>query len=556
MPKVYDCIVVGSGASGGWAAKELTERGLEVLMLEAGRAIEPLKDFHINPWPYESKYRGFLAPKEAEIYDPVVNEYTKHLFVNTKEHPYTTPPGKPYAWPRVKALGGRSLVWGRGVPRFSDLNFKAASRDGYGVDWPISYKDIEPYYDKVETTIGVTGMDIGLWHAPTGKYMKSIPLNCGELLLKKGCQKLGVTLVQFPTAVITENHDGRPKCHYCGSSQCGRGCDIGSMFNSIYVTLPKARATKRFTLRTDAMVREVLVDENGKPKGVLFVDRVTKKTYEAYARVIVLAASSLETARILLNSTSRFHPNGLGNSSGVLGKYLHEHIMAGSITGFAPQLYNAPVRNEDGKPCGFYIPRFRNVDAKHPGYIRGFQYSGSSGARIFPGFAKGLGNLFGTSLKSEIRKLYPAVVSMTGFGEVLPRETNYVEIDKEVKDPWGIPVLRIHQDWSDNELKMVQDIADSAEELFRAAGFEILSVNRTPLMPGSSIHEIGTARMGADAKTSVLNPFCQSHDVKNLFLVDGSCFVSGGNQNTTLTILALCTRACEYLAEEFKKGNL
>jgi choline dehydrogenase-like flavoprotein len=553
---VYDCIVVGSGAAGGWAAQELTAQGLNVLVLEAGPQVDPAKDFRSHQWPYESKFRGLLPPREQEFFPDVADEYTRHFFVDQREHPYSTAAGKPYDWVRARVVGGKTLVWGRGVPRYSDLNLKAKSHDDHGDDWPISYKDLEPYYDKVERAIGVAGEDIGVWHSPNNRFMKPFALTCGEQLLRRGARKLGRRVVQFPTAVLSEELGDRARCHFCSSHNCGRGCDSGAMFNSVYVTLPRAAKAKHFTLRPNAVVREVALDDEGKARGVVFVDRLTREAHEVLGKIVVLGASCLESTRILLNSRSREYPHGLANSSGLLGHYLHDHLMTASITGFAPQLYNAKVVNDDAKPCGFYIPRFRNVESREKEFVRGYQFSGGSGARMFPGFAKGLQELFGTSLKREIHKLYPAVVSMTGFGESIPNKDCYVAIDPTQVDAWGIPALRIHAFWGENELRMARDIAATAEETFRAAGFEMLSVDRSVSNPGRSIHETGTARMGLDPKTSVLNPFCQSHDVKNLFVVDGSSFVSSGNQNVTLTILALCDRACEHLVQEFKQGNL
>jgi choline dehydrogenase-like flavoprotein len=552
----YDCIIVGSGAAGGWAAMELTAQGLSVIVLEAGPLLVPARDFMSHKWPYESKHRGRLTLSEKQAYPYTTDEYTRHIFVDNQLHPYVTSKDKPYDWVRAKVVGGKTLVWGRGVPRYSDLNLKAKSHDGYGEDWPLSYKELEPHYDKVEQTIGVAGEEIGVWHSPTGKYLKPFNLTCAEHLLRCGVRKLGRRVVQFPTAVLSEDHGGRPRCHFCSSHNCDRGCDSGAMFNSIYVTLPLAAKTAYYTLRPNAMVREVSVDSEGKAKGVQFVDRLTREHHEVFGKVVVLGASCLESTRILLNSRSRIYPNGLGNSSGLLGHYLHDHTMTSSITGFAPQLYNAKVTNDDAKSCGFYIPRFRNVETRESRYLRGFQFSGGAGARMFPGFAAGLEGLFGTSLKREIHKLYPAVIEMTGFGEALARKECFAEIDPNVVDHWGIPVLRIHASWSENEIRMAEDIADTAEEMFRTAGFEILSIDRSISTPGRSIHEVGTARMGKDPKLSVLNPFCQSHDVKNLFVVDGSSFVSSGNQNVTLTIMALCDRACHYLTEELRRGNI
>ena len=553
---IYDCIVVGSGAAGGWAAQELTAQGLNVLVLEAGPNVDPAKDFRSHLWPYESKYRGRVGPREDEFFPSVASEYNQQFFADLREHPYVTPENKPYDWVRAKVVGGKTLVWGRGVPRYSDLNFKARSHDGFGDDWPISYKDIEPHYDKVERSIGVAGEDIGVWHAPNNRFMKPFALTCGEQLLRRGAKKLGRQVVQFPTAVLSQELGDRARCHFCSSHNCDRGCDSGAMFNSIYVTLPRAAKTRFFTLRPNAMVREVTLDAEGKARGVVFVDRLTHETHEVNGKTVILGASCLESTRILLNSRSREYPQGLANSSGMLGRYLHDHLMTGSITGFAPQLYNAKVVNDDAKPCGFYIPRFRNVDTRLKSFVRGYQFSGGSGARMFPGFSKGLGELFGTSLKREVHKLYPAVVSMTGFGESIPNKDSVATVDPKQVDAWGIPVLKISASWGDNELRMAKDIAATAEETFRAAGFEVLSVSRALSNPGRSIHETGTARMGTDPKASVLNTYCQSHDVKNLFVVDGSSFVSSGNQNVTLTILALCDRACQYLVDQFKRGNL
>ena len=442
---------------------ELTSQGLIVLVLEAGPLLDPSKDFMSHQWPYQSKHRGRLPPREQQFYPYTTDEYTSHIFVDNRLHPYVTPSGKPYDWVRAKVVGGKTLVWGRGVPRYSDLNLKARSHDGYGDDWPLSYKELERHYDRVEQIIGVSGEDIGVWHSPTGKYLKPFNLTCAEHLLRRGVKKLGRRVVQFPTAVLSEDHDGRPHCHFCSSHNCDRGCDSGAMFNSIYVTLPKAAKTPFYTLRPNAMVREVLVDSEGKAKGVQFVDRLSLQEHQVFGKVVVLGASCLESTRILLNSRSRLYPNGLANSSGLLGHYLHDHFMTGSITGFAPQLYNAKVIDDDAKSCGFYIPRFRNIETRERGYIRGFQFSGGAGARMFPSFASKLEGLFGTSLKREIHKLYPALIDMTGFGECLPRKECFAELDSDVVDHWGIPVLRIHASWSDNETQMAKDIADSAD---------------------------------------------------------------------------------------------
>lgn len=551
---VYDAIVVGSGASGGLAAKQLCEKGLKVLLLEAGRSINPGKDFIHHKWPYDFKYRGRLSPSLAPYHPYITEAWTEHLYSDLREHPYTTEKDKPFVWVRVRAVGGKTLVWGRVSLRMSDLDFKAKSHDGHGEDWPIGYKDLAPYYDLAETIMGISGSIERIPHLPDGKFLPPVPMNCGEQFLKKGCEKLGRRLINGRCAVITRDYDGRKGCHWCG--YCGRGCDSNSMFNSVVVTLPKALKTGNLTLRPHSMVREVLVDAGtGKARGVGFFDALTKEYMEAQAKIVVLGASTLESTRIMLNSVSATHPNGMANSSGMLGRYFCEHIMGPGVVGLAPALKGRPVINEDGRPTGTYIPRFRNVTTREKNFLRGYGFECKSGATVFPAFAKDLPG-FGAGWKRDVKEDYPAVINMAGFGEMLPEYNNYVDIDKNTLDPWSIPVLRMHVRYGENEFAMGQDMADTAEEMMRAAGIEVLVRNRELRTPGWSIHELGTARMGTNSKTSVLNPFCQAHDVKNLFVVDGSSFVSASNQNPTLTIMALCARACDYLVEEYKAGRL
>ncbi|MBI1746860.1 MAG: GMC family oxidoreductase [Acidobacteria bacterium] len=552
--KVQDAIVVGSGAAGGMAAKQLCEKGLKVLLLEAGRTINPSKDFIHHKWPYDFKYRGKLSPSKAPFLPYTADAWTEHLYANLSDHPYTTEPGKPFVWVRLRAVGGKTLIWGRVSLRMSDLDFKAKSHDGYGDDWPISYKAIAPYYDLVESMVGISGNADHISHLPDGKFLPPVPMNCGEHILKKGCEKLGRRLINNRCAVITRDYNGRQACHWCG--YCGRGCDSNSMFNSLAVTLPMAMKTGNLTLRPNSVVRQVLVDPHtGKAGGIGFFDANTKQYVEAHSKLVVLGASTLESTRIMLNSISTQYPNGIANSSGVLGHYFIEHIMGSGAVGLAPTLKGKRIENEDGRPIGTYIPRFRNVNTREKQFLRGYAFQCNSGAGLFPGTAKEVPG-FGADLKSAIRNNYPALVSMGGFGEVLARYDNHVSIDKNRLDPWGIPVLKMHVAYGENERAMSRDIADTAEEIMRAAGIEILVRNRALRTPGWSIHELGTARMGNDPKTSVLNTFCQAHDVKNLFVVDGSCFVSASNQNPTLTIMALCARACDYIAEEYKAGRL
>jgi choline dehydrogenase-like flavoprotein len=549
------------------AAKELTERGMEVLVLEAGPPVNPERDLSSHRWPYESMYRGYGPPgwKDRDQWmQATAGEFSRHFYVKDSENPYTTEPGKPFLWVRARIVGGKTLHWGRMSYRLSDLDFKAKTHDGFGDDWPVSYSDLEPYYTKAEEFIGVSGNRDGLPHLPDGNFMPPMKLNCGEHLLRKGAQKVGRHGISMRLAMLTAPPKPwmkkRARCHYCGN--CGDGCDVGAMFNSLSSTLPVAEATGKMTLRPNSIVRHIVVDTTtGKAKGVAFVDRVTREEYEAQGKVIVLGASTLESTRILFNSKSRQHPTGLGNSSGVMGHYLMDHFGGIGASGFFNVLAGRDPVNEDGKTSGLLVPKFRNVskETKQQRFIRGYGFECGSGSRMYPAFAKNasLTPGFGSEFKKRIRNYYTTPVSMTTRAEMLARAENYAEIDPDgVVDAWGIPVLKIHIQYSDNEREMARDAAATSEEILRAAGAEVVSTGGRMTAPGRIIHELGTARMGTDPKTSVLNKFNQSWDVKNLFVVDGAAFVTSANQNPTLTILAMTMRACEYLADEYKRGNL
>ncbi|NDD64206.1 MAG: GMC family oxidoreductase [Acidobacteria bacterium] len=546
------------------AAKELTERGFQVLVLEAGPMIDPLRDFNMNKFAYESMYRGLWRPgqKQTEQWmQDTAGEFSSHFYVKDTEHPYTTDPGKPFTWVRARIIGGKTLHWGRLSWRFSDLDFKAASHDGFDVDWPIDYKEIAPYYDKAEEWIGVSGNKDGLWWQPDGSYLPPMALTCGDQILRSATEKLGWKLIQPRVAMLTQVRDhhrqhGRAQCHYCGS--CGNGCSVGAMFNSLSSTLPAAAATGRMVLRPNSVVRHITVDDNGKARGVAVVDRLTRQELEFTARVVIVAASTLESTRILLNSTSSAHPRGLGNSSGVLGRYLVDHFGGTGAAGYLPMLAGREPVNEDGKSSGVFIPRFRNLDAKtkHPKFLRGYGYEGGSSIGSFPGNARRTPG-FGSEFKKAVRRWYVAPVGLTTRANMLSRFENYAEIDPDgVVDAWGIPVLKIHIQHSENEREMALDAAENATEILRKAGAVEIRTQNVMTAPGRIIHELGTARMGNDPKTSVLNKYNQSHDVKNVFVTDGAAFVGAANQNPTLTILALTIRACEYLAEEMKRGNI
>lgn len=561
--KSYDAIIVGSGATGGWAAKVLTEKGLQVLVLEAGRAVDPAKDYHMVTWPFELKYRG-VAP--AEIYAPrqpiqskcyAANEYSRHFFVDDIDNPYTTPDDKPFWWIRGRQVGGRSLTWGRQSYRLSDYDFKAKSHDGYGDDWPIGLKDLEPYYDQVENFIGVSGAVENLPQLPDSKFLPPMAMTCGEHMLKKAVESRWsdrrVTIGR--AAILTKPHQGRAACHYCG--HCDRGCDTHSYFSSVGSTLPAAAKTGRMTLRPNAIVREILIDTNtGKARGVRIIDQVTKKDEEILGRTVVLCASSLESTRILLNSVSRQHPQGFGNSSGVVGHYLMDHLYSIAAVGTAPMLRGSEYDFSDGRANGIYVPRFRNLKDKQSGFIRGYGLQGSVNQGYSFAHARQMQG-FGAQWKQQVRENPREVNFFLGaWCEMLARKDNHVSIDPNRVDAWGIPVLKIECTHGENELAMGRDALIAIQEMVDAAGLRTEYLSSTPAPPGFCIHEVGTARMGTDPKSSALNAWNQVWDSKNVFVTDGACFVSQGCQNPTLTMMAITARACDYLAEQLKRGEI
>ncbi len=583
LTKTYDAVIVGSGAAGGMAAHVLTELGLKVLLLEAGKKFslpEINAELRSMQWPYDHPRRGDFPPgnhalsfNEYQIRKPPYargsafrhvysyvggwggSDYVKNILVDEKEHPYT---GTKYAWVRARLLGGKTNIWGRLALRLSDYDFKGKTHDGYGEDWPISYADIAPYYDKVDTYLGISGHKENLPHLPDSLFQRPVKLTLAEVQLRQKLAGMGRVLTPYRAGVTTDGVKNKYRNHCLGRGACNRrpgGCDIHAAFDSPTGLIYPAMDTGNLTLRTNSTCHEVLVDKNtGKARGVAFVDSVTKKSLEAKAKVVILAASTLESARLLLLSKSPQHPNGIGNSSGHVGHNFCEHVMGPGITGLVKELVGKSHTLDDGRPGGFYVPRFRNLTDKQPGFLRGYGFEGGSGDEIFPPGADTPG--FGAAYKKHVRDYAGAYISMGGFGEVLARYESYVDLDPEVKDAWGIPVLRFHYEFGDNEKKMAEDMAVSAKEMFEEAGIEVIGVDREVLTEGWSIHELGTSRMGSDPKTSVLNQFQQSHDVKNLFVVDGSSHVSASCQNPTWTIMALCWRSCEHLGDEFRKGNL
>ena len=582
LKKTFDAVIVGSGAAGGMAAYVLTAHGLDVLLLEAGKKLPIEKELRSMEWPYDHPRRGAMPPGShgltlneytirqppyargtpyPHVYSYVQNwespDYSKNIVVDEKDHPYT---GTRYAWVRARTFGGKTTIWGRLALRLSDYDFKAASRDGYGEDWPISYKDIEPYYDKVDTFLGISGLREGLPHLPDSLFQRPNRFTPAEMRLRASLERMGRLITPYRAGVTTDglkHNKYRSKCF--GRGACGRragGCDIHAAFDSPTGLIYPAWDTGKLTVRTNATVYGVTADSHtGKASGVSFIDTETRKTYQAKARVVILGASTLESARLMLLSKSHQHPNGIGNSSNHVGHNFCEHLMGPEVTAFVKDLAGKRRTLDDGRPGSFYLPRFRNLSEKRQDYVRGYGFEGESGTRIFPDRAMSTPG-FGPEFKKTVRDQAGAFISMGGFGEVLARYENYVDLDPTVKDRWGIPVLRFHYQFGDNERKMAADMAETAREMFEAAGFEILDVRKSLLTEGWSIHELGTARMGNDPKKSVVNQFQQSHDVKNLFVVDGSTHVSASNQNPTWTIMALCWRSCDYLADQFRKGEI
>ncbi|MBA3439137.1 MAG: GMC family oxidoreductase [Pyrinomonadaceae bacterium] len=563
---VYDAIIIGSGATGGLAAKELSERGLRVVILEAGRKVDPLKEYTEHTWPYEVPFRGFRDNRAQEKTQPIqsrcyaCNEFGSQFFVNDLENPYTTPPDKPFFWIRSRHVGGRSLPWGRQSYRMSNYDFKAATHDGYGDDWPISYEDLVPYYEKVEKYVGISGSYEKMPQLPDSVFQPAMALTCGEQVLKKAIAKMGDPhrrLIIGRVAILTKpihqgTKDERAACHWCG--HCDRGCTTASYYCSATSTVPAAER-KGAKLITFATVSHIILDKNtGKAKGVAYVDTNTRAAREVYGKTVLVCAGTLESTRILLNSKSADGAEGLANSSGVLGHYLMDHAGGGGASGTMP-MHNTKVMELDGRANGIYVPRFVNLTTKHGKFVRGYGFQGGSGQSLY-NHAKTVPG-FGTKFKKAVREDHPWGISLGGFGEGLARFENHVRTNKDVVDAWGIPVLHIDCAFGDNEREMVKDMGETAAEMLEKAGAKDVRASFGPTsVPGILIHEVGTARMGNDPKKSVLNGFGQAHDVKNLFVTDGACWVSMGNQNPTLTMMAITARACDYLVKELRAGRL
>ncbi len=557
-PKTYDVLIVGSGAGGGMAAKVLAEGGAECLLLEAGPTWAAGTDGVMFKWNYDSPRRGGSSRlRPFGEFDGCLGGW------DIEGEPYTVADGQRFLWFRGRMLGGRTNHWGRISLRAGPWDFKGRSRDGVGDDWPIGYEDIKPYYDKLDELVGLYGSNEGLENEPDGIFQPPPAPRAFERLIKKASDRLKITCIPARRSVLTRPLNGRAACHFCG--QCNRGCSTGSNFSTPSVLLPPALATGRLSVVTGAMVREVLTDAEGLATGVSYVDIRTGREQQARAKVVVLAASACETARLLLNSKSTRHPAGLANSSGVVGRYLTD-TTGSHLSGHIPALESLPPYNEDGTGgMHVYMPWW--IDNKTLDFPRGYHIE-PGGGRGMPGmgFMGGIHRLqgggYGKKLKDDYRRLYGSFVGFAGRGEMVPNKDSFCEIDPHVVDRWGIPVLRFHWKWSDYELNQARHMVETFAEIIGTMGGKVLGdvpgrADEYGLKVGGEIiHEAGTTRMGTSPATSVLNEWCQAHDCKNLFVADSGPFVSNPHKNMTWTILALAMRTSERIVEERRKGNL
>ncbi len=551
----YDAIVIGSGMSGGWAAKELCEKGLKTLVLERGRHIEHIKDYPTaTKAPWEFPHRNILT-EALKKENPIVSqcyafgEATQHFFVKDNEHPYIQE--KPFAWIRGYHTGGKSLMWARWTQRWSDLDFEANGKQGIGVDWPIRYKDIAPWYSYVEKFVGISGTRDGIPHLPDGEFLPPMEMNAVEKHFKSSVESSypGRHVIISRTANLTKGLNGRGPCQY--RDMCVRGCPFAGYFSSVSATLPAANATGNMTLRPFSVVHSLIYDESKKRvSGVRVVDANTHQMTEYYAKIVFLNAGTINSTLVLLNSTSSSFPNGLGNND-VLGHYLMDHNYRGHAGGTYEGLQDHYYYGR--RPAGIYVPRFRNVGSDvQKNFLRGYALA-AGGNR---GSGAATSETIGAGFKESLTEPGPWSIWITGMGECLPDKENKVSLSKDKKDAWGMPLLKIDCEYKANELSMLKDILPTSAEMLENAGFKNVYAYDDNSAPGLGIHEMGTARMGRDPKTSVLNGNNQLWDAPNVFVTDGACMASTACQNPSLTYMALTARAADFAVSELKKGNL
>ena len=557
MKHKYDAIVIGSGISGGWAAKELTEKGLTVLMLDRGHALEHITGYaetNKDPWQYAHRGRITIEQRESHQFlarDYPYSEHNESFWFKDSDAPYTE--SKRFDWFRPNIVGGKSIMWGRQSFRWSETDFEANAKDGIAIDWPIRYADLAPWYDYVEKFAGISGTNLGIPEYPDSVLQPGMDLNVVELMVKQGIETKfpGRHLVIGKAANLTQPLNGRSNCQY--RNMCARGCPFSAYFSTQSSTLPAAMATKKLTVRPNSIVNSIIYDEKkGKAKGVLVIDSITKEQHQFDAKIIFVNGSTIGSTWVLQNSISKQFPNGLGNSSGVLGHYLMDHHFRVGANGTAPGFEDKYTFGR--RPNGPYVPRYRNVGGDKRDYLRGFGYQGGASrggwGRVInePGF--------GADMKN--RAIEPGAWSygMTGFGECLPYEDNYMKLNFDKKDIWGQPTVHFNAEFKENERKMRIDMMNDAAEMLEGAGLKNVKTYDNGSYPGMAIHEMGTARMGADPKTSILNKWNQVHECKNVFVTDGSAMVSTSNVNPSLTYMALTARAADYAVSELKKGNI
>jgi len=553
MPKqIYDVIVIGTGAGGGMAIKTLCEAGLKVCALNSGRRLDPEKDFRNHRMPWEMKYRGFGDPQSHSGLDaefPGQSEYVRGAWESEQVH--TTAPDTDWIWPRCSAVGGKTNFWGRSSAIFGDIDFRAASLDGHDVDWPVTYAEMAPYYRRVEKMVGVASTVQNRPSNPDGVYLPPLNFRCFDMILQAGAAKVGVPYVPDRIAQLTVPLGDHPACHYCGD--CTSGCEVGAFFSTPFFLLPLAEASGNLELRTNALAKNILTDDSGQATGVSYIDRNTRQEVEVHGRAIVVAASCLETTRIMLNSKSRHWPTGIANSSGQLGRNLCDHLYGIAASGYLPQLMGQASFPDNVSDSSIaWMPRWQNLN--HPDeekFTRGYSVYPDGGCWEYPSYQDQIEG-FGSPFKRAIKHRYPAPISMMTQIPTLPSAKNYVDLDPQAKDSYGIPKARIHFQWGENELRMWEHGKTVCAEVMHAAGGVVDFVAEQPESPGYSQHEIGTCRMGNDPKQFVTNRFGQTHGVANLYVADASVFVNVTDKPPAFSILTFSLRTSEYIVQQFR----